>query len=302
MTALTAVPGTAVDLARHTFRAMGTDVELFLAGGSGAHEHLETAEAELRRLETVFSRFLPDSELSRLNRTRSRQVSGELFEVVESALAAREATGGRFDPTVHDALVVAGYDRTFDDVGSARSRAAVSRCGGAVRVDVASRRIDLAPGVHLDLGGIAKGYAVDRICELLAEHGSCLVNAGGDLAVDRLLGGEPWPIAVERPEEAEPLVVALADGGLATSGTDRRRWLQEGRERHHLIDPRTSEPVETDLLRVTAAGASAVEAEIWAKALLLVGEREAAAEAGARRIPCVLVTTDGRTRLEGGLA
>ena len=286
-------------LARHTFGAMGTEIEVLIASDRETPELFEAAEMEFERLESLFSRFRPESELCRLNRTGHGPVSPEMFELLELALSGREMTGGRFDPTVHDAIVAAGYDRTFEEIEDATSVLPAGPCGGDVLLDAIRGVVELGSGVRLDLGGIAKGYSADRVCTLLAEDCSCLVNAGGDLAVHGLLDGQPWPVAVALANA--PLTVTLAEGALATSGTDSRAWLQAGRPRHHLIDPRTGEPAETDLLRVTAAGSSAVEAEIWAKALLLAGEREAAAEAAARGISCVLVTTDGRTRLEGGL-
>ena len=97
---------------RHAFRAMGTEIELLGDGG------FELAEAEFHRLEAQLTRFRPESELSRLNRDGCIDASPDLLRVVELALDARERTDGRFDPTVHDALVAAGYDRTFAEVGS----------------------------------------------------------------------------------------------------------------------------------------------------------------------------------------
>lgn len=273
---------------RRAFRAMGTDVELLLDAPAGgrAERALDRAEAELERLEQVLSRFRPDSELSVLNGAgRSSSASPDLRRVVELALAAREATGGLFDPTVHDALVAAGYDRTFAEVaadGPATASGCDARCGGTVRVE--GLTVTLSPGTHLDLGGIGKGYAVDRVVELLAVAGPCLVNAGGDLAVR----GGSWPIGV-----AEELTLELSRGGMATSGRDRRRWVRGGEQLHHLIDPSTGRPAESALLRVTVVADSAVDAEVLAKAAFLGAEVD---------VPRVLVTADGRTILAGGLA
>ena len=142
-----------------SFRAMGTDVELLLDAEAGerAERALDRAEAEFEDLEQVLSRFRPDSELSRLNRDgRSAAASPDLVRVVELALAAREATDGLFDPTVHDALVAAGYGRTFEEVPTEAD--AVSHqgaaCGGVVHVD--GLTIELDSGTRLDLGGIGK--------------------------------------------------------------------------------------------------------------------------------------------------
>jgi FAD:protein FMN transferase len=282
----------------HGFRAMGTDVRLQLAA-EPANEALLAAEAEFRRLEGLLSRFLPSSELSRLNRYGRLLVGPDLLTIVEAALAARERTQGRFDPTVHEALVAAGYDRTFKVVaaGSGGALASAEACGGGVRVDRATASIALDPGVKLDLGGIAKGYAVDRALRILSLVGPALVDAGGDIAVS----GKPWPVGVET--SAATLTLELQACAVATSGRDRRRWAGPDGERHHLIDPATGRPAEGDLLRVTALASTALEAEVLAKALFLAGSAErAAAEADEQGTPAVLVTRAGRTLLAGGLA
>jgi FAD:protein FMN transferase len=281
-------------ITRRRFRAMGTDVEL-LVDADHAEQALEAAEDEFHRLEALLSRFRPDSELSRLNEAKALNVHADVSAVVKLALQARDRTGGRFDPTVHDAVVAVGYDRSFELVpadGPAAAPAAM--CGGGVRVEGA--RIELDADVRLDLGGIGKGFAVERAVLVLAAAGPGLVNAGGDLAVR----GGSWPVGLETADGL--ITLELERGAIATSGRDRRRWRRAGEEQHHLIDPETGAPAETDLLRVTVVASDAVEAEVWAKALFLAGEDAAAAEAEERELPSVLVTADGRTRLAGGLA
>jgi thiamine biosynthesis lipoprotein len=286
---------------RHVFPAMGTEVDCLLDAppSRAATTALLAAEAEVRRLEAILTRFDERSELSRLNRRGELVAGDDLLAVVELALAARVGTGGRFDPTVHDALVAAGYDRTFAELPrDGEGPATAARCcGGEVTVDRRTRRIRLGAGVRLDLGGIGKGYAAERACDRLASAGPCLVNAGGDVAVRGRPREGVWPVGVETPDG--DLTLGLAAGGLATSGRDRRRWRRGGAERHHLIDPATGLPAESDLLRVTVVAADAVEAEVLAKALLLAGEAAAVAEAEAQGVPSVLVTADGRTRAVG---
>jgi FAD:protein FMN transferase len=278
---------------RHSFRAMGTDMELLVEPTNGhTPRAFAAAVDEFERLEQIMSRFRPDSELSQLNRERALDASLDLVRVVELALDARERTAGRFDPTVHDALIAAGYDRTFDDVepdGPATVDGDVACLGG---VAVHDGRIELEPGVKLDLGGIGKGYAAERAAELLATSGACLVNAGGDVAVR---GDVVWPVGVDTADGQ--LTLALDRGGLATSGRDRRRWARGGEERHHLIDPTTGRSARSDLLRVTVVAADAVEAEVLAKVLFLSGTEEAAQTDAA----AVLVTDSGETVLTGAL-
>jgi thiamine biosynthesis lipoprotein len=283
---------------RHAFQCMGTEVELVLRADTGA-EVLPRAEMEFRRLDALLSRFRSDSELSALNHLGSCRVGPELIEILQAALEARERTGGRFDPTIHDALVGAGYDRTFELVAAgvvAHSPMSAS-CGGEVFVDDDNSMVEIEPGYRLDLGGIAKGYAADRVLALLAVAGPALVDAGGDIAVT----GGPWTIGVETGDGS--VVLELDEGSVATSGRDRRRWSAGGEDAHHLIDPTTGRPAEGDLLRVTAVAATGMEAEVLATALFLAGDvDDAAAEADVLGVPAILVAEDGRTVLTGALA
>lgn len=287
---------------RRSFRAMGTEIELLVDGAGDVARTLDVAEAEFHRLEALLSRFRKDSELSRLNASGSLDAGPDLVRVVELALAARERSGERFDPTVHDAVVAAGYDRSFELVpsesdGCAPSVSMDSHAHRSVGIHIQDSRIELEPGVRIDLGGIAKGYAAERAAEVLATAGPCLVNAGGDVATR----DGAWPVGVETG--GETLTLELRGGSaLATSGRDRRRWRRAGRELHHLIDPRTGAPSDSDLLRVTVVTRDAVEAEVAAKALFLAGAERAEEEADASGTPAVLVTGDGRTILAGGLA
>ena len=291
-------------MTRRSFRAMGTEIEL-LVDSEGADAALDTAEAEFHRLEALLSRFRPDSELARLNASGSVDAGPDLLRVVELSLEAHKGSDGRFDPTVHDAVVAAGYDRSFELLAADHSDLPASppgrpcpraRLDGGFGVHVTGKRIELDPDVRLDLGGIGKGYAAESAAALLATAGACLVNAGGDVATR----GGSWPIGVET--SGEPLTLELAGGNaLATSGRDRRRWQRDGRELHHLIDPRTGEPADSDLLRVTVVAYDATAAEVAAKGLFLLGSIGAVAEADAAGTPAVLVTRDGRTILAGDL-
>jgi FAD:protein FMN transferase len=300
-TSIPVMDALAASLERHCFRAMGTEIEL-LVEADDATSALAAAEEEFHRLEALLSRFRDDSELSRLNAAGSLAAGPDLLRVVELALAANERTGGRFDITVHDALVAAGYDRSFELIPSEEDAWAcmpkpMDRHGPRpMAIQAQDGIIRLDAGVRIDLGGIGKGYTCDRAAEILATAGPCLVNAGGDIATRAGV----WTVAVETA--TEPLTLELSGGSaLATSGRDLRRWRRGGRELHHLIDPETGLPSESDLLRVTAVAHDAVDAEVTAKALFLAGADAACEEADRLGIPVVLVTQDGRTIRAGGL-
>jgi FAD:protein FMN transferase len=281
---------------RHAFTAMGTEIELLLEAEDSSL--LPEVEAEFRRLETVLSRFRPDSELSRLNEAGAGHVCPELLEVIELAVEARAASGGRFDPTVHDAVVAAGYDRSFELLPGVEpwAAAAPARVGGAVTIDRTTSHVALEHGYRIDLGGIAKGWAADRALAALATAGPALVNAGGDIAA----AGRVWPIAVDAG--SSKITLGLEDGGIATSGRDRRTWARNGEVAHHLIDPATGLPAESDVVTVTVAAGSASEAEVLAKTLFLAGDSQRALdEAELAQIPAVLATSAGEVLLAGGL-
>lgn len=288
---------------RSVFRAMGTEVEMLVDSGEGRDpsDALRAARDEVVRLEALLSRFSPDSEVSRLNRDREAVLPPDVLTVLLAGLDARATTAGRFDPTVGAAVAAAGYDRDRRRGPLDTSApAGTPRPGGhAVAVDPRTGRVRLAPGAVLDLGGIAKGYAADRAATILAGAGPALVSVGGDIAVSGpRTGGRGWPVAVGD----DGPVLAVAAGGIATSGVDRRRWTRGGRPMHHVIDPRTGAPAETDLLRVTACGPSALRAEVTATDLLLRGHRGALRRAATLGIAAVLVTRDGAVTPAGALS
>lgn len=259
------------------FHAMGTTISVLLP-----ERHATTGLRAVQELfeswEQTLSRFRPDSELSRLNQRagESVAVSALLFHVLSSAMLAAHVTEGRYDPTMQTQLAQLGYDRSFDtfpETLPANERSA--HPGGGWRrvgIDRGDRCVTLPVGVGLDFGGIAKGMAVDAAITRLARLGvtSALVNAGGDLA---LLGLPPhasdWPIAIEGLRGSR--TIALQRGAMATSGIGRRHWRQGEQARHHLLDPRTGEPVQNDLWSVTVVAPRCELAEVAAKAAFVAG-------------------------------
>jgi thiamine biosynthesis lipoprotein len=259
---------------------MGSEVHL-LVPCRGAHGYAEAVEAVFTEWEDALSRFRPESELSRLNDRAGVPVRAGpiLLAAVAASLEAARATGGLFDPALRHELVRIGYDRPFEDLGEGSAPSAgPPRGGGAWRrivVDRDAGTIMLPPGGSgLDLGGIAKGMAVDAALERLAALGAeaALVSAGGDLAVRGLPpGARAWGVVVG--DDPDGPVVPLVRGALATSGTARRRWRQGPAERHHLVDPETGEPAAGGLRQVTAAGGSCRAAEVGATAAFVAGRR-----------------------------
>ncbi len=290
------------------FRAMNTDVLIAVHGRwPFAGRALRDAAAIVAAYERTLSRFDPQSELSHLNRTPGRavRVSPLLFAAVRAALAAAAATGGLFDPTVLDALEAAGYDRSFDEIGApggaatttVTSRVPVRVAGWErVQVDPAARTVTLPAGVRLDLGGIGKGMAVDAAADRLRRFPGALVDAGGDVRVDgHSPEGGPWRVGVQDPRDPDRdlAVLEVVAGGVATSSVMRRRWRQDGEERHHLIDPRTGASARTDVLAATVVAPTATEAETFAKAAVIAGAEDGTRLLERRGLAGLLVLRDG---------
>ena len=271
---------------RERFRAMGTDVEVLGPAVPRFAEAADRVRGIFAREERRFSRFLPTSELSRVNARAGRRtpVSPSFAAVAAESLRAARETDGLFDPTVLPALIAAGYDRDIEEVRRAPAAPRPSRAAGrGSDVEVGRGWVRLPAGAGLDLGGIAKGWTVDaaalaawRILPWV------VVNAGGDL---RLEGERPDPleVGVEDPTDGDAFVVRLRleAGALATSSIARRSW---GPGLHHLIDPRTGLPASTGVLQATACASTCTRAEVLAKTLLLSGP------SALGSIPGVLVT------------
>ncbi|MEY2569588.1 MAG: FAD:protein transferase [Actinomycetota bacterium] len=255
--------------------AMGSEAQLIVVGGRiGLIDQLR---ARIDELERRWSRFLPDSEVSELNRKAGHpvRVSTDTVELVRAAQAAWRLSGGAVDATLLGALLRAGYDRTFEDMTSSPPPGVSALAPGCTDIVVDGDEVTVPAGVGLDPGGIGKGLAADMVAaEALAGgvEGVC-VNLGGDVRVSGTAPrGGPWTVAVEHPWSTLPFaLVTLHDGAVATSTTLRRRWRVDGEARHHLIDPWTGQPSQTDLTLATVIDGSALAAEVAAKAVLLRG-------------------------------
>ena len=239
------------------FRSMGCEV---LVAGATATEAARIEQLFTSR-DRLFSRFVPGSELNTVNGSERRAtvVSREFARMVALALDAAEETRGLVDPTLGRALAAAGYDRDFAELSPDARPAGPAAPSRLAEVRLRGRVLELAAGVELDLNGVVKGQTVDDALALI--RGDGYVSAGGDLAGR---GG----VSVALPGGG---AVQLVSGGLATSGSDRRRWRRGGRLRHHLVDPVSGRPARSPWLQVTVCGRTCLAADIAAKAAFLLG-------------------------------
>ena len=268
-----------MEVTEHRFRVMASEAHVIVVGAPAGFAH--DARGQLDHLEQRWSRFLPYSDVTRLNTAAGLpvEVDDDTLTLFDTMIRAWHVTSGRYDPTVLPALVAAGYGVSIED----RHRVTILpsgdlRVGGVagVAVDHDRRTITMPAGVVVDAGGIGKGLAADlTVARLLAAGaGGALVSIGGDMA----MAGTPpsadgWLVEVEHPDRADGdlCTLAVSGGGVATSSTRSRTWCHDGRPRHHLIDPTSAAQSTTDLAAVTVVARSGWLAEAHATAALLSG-------------------------------
>jgi thiamine biosynthesis lipoprotein len=287
---------------------MGSTVEVIVSGAdqlsSSAIRHARDRIAELEQL---WSRFLPESEISRLNRSSGKKtpISAETSRLISLMHQGAIATAGAFDPTMIVPIVRLGYSTSLDGSGATTCldtdldhRGVI----GAVELgrDGSAQWAMLPTGTALDPGGIGKGLAADIVVEeieTLFGRGS-LVSIGGDVSV----GGDGpegrgWRVVVLDPMRQGPIAeVRLARGGVATSSTKLRRFTEPGSlvTRHHLLDPATLAPLASGTAGATVIAGSAAWAEILTKQLM-IGGRPALSRLNDRHIGALIVDTEGIT-------
>ncbi len=275
--------------AQADWTALGTQVWLLVTDPAQLTAGRRLLTADLAAVDAACSRFRPDSELMRLDHARPPgpvPLSPLLAEAVAVALRAAELTGGDVDPTIGDALALIGYDRDFAQVPAdgPAVRLTVRAAPGwrQVSLDEPHRLLTLPPGVSLDLGATAKAWAADRSAARLAAELGCgvLVGLGGDIAVAGPPPDGGWRIRVQdvtgRPEDqpdGPSAVVAIREGGLATSSTTARRWRRGGAALHHILDPRTGLPAPVYWRTVSVAAASCADANMASTAAIIRGQR-----------------------------
>ena len=255
----------------HSFAVMGTQANIVLVGGT----EVMTVELEslVRELEALWTRFSRDSDIQRLNWSEGEptDVSPLTVTLVMEMLAAQSLTGGDYDPTILPRLIAEGYDTSRVD----NARVTLLPDSATWPVDVSSTvisgtTITLPKGATLDPGGVGKGLAAD----ILAAHAltlgalGALIEIGGDV---RIIGTSPdnsrWRVGIEDPHEPARhcAVVNLVDGAVATSSLLKRTWKKDSKDRHHLIDPSTGLPIQSEVVAVSVIAVSASIAEVVTK-------------------------------------
>jgi thiamine biosynthesis lipoprotein len=263
---------------------MGSPSEILIDGPA---ELIALGFSRLRQLEQTWSRFLPDSELNRLQERRGQwlECSDDLVAALQWCLRMHTETRGLFDPSIRTNLEQLGYDRTFAEIVEQSSQPndglLADRSPGLNGLEISNNRVRLAPGLSIDLGGIGKGLAADIVADelIVAGANSAYVSLGGDIQA----AGEPvdehgWQVPLLHPITGATIDHhALYAGALVMSTVAIRRWTRGGVDHHHIIDPRSGRPADTDLVAVAVADQSAARGEALAKAAIIAGADEGAA-------------------------
>ena len=290
--------------ATDSFAALGTTAVVAVTDRTVLEGASRLLAADLAEIDRACSRFRSDSELTLVNAHAGVEVtiSGLLAQAIQIALGAARLSAGRVDPTLGAQLRAAGYDRTFALVRERDAwqvRAAPCRAEWeSVRLDPEARTLFVPEGVELDLGATAKAWAADRSAQRIAStfETGALVSLGGDIAVAGPAPVGGWPVRIA-DDHAAPLtgpgpVVAVASGGLATSGTAVRRWRTDRGDAHHILDPNSGEPARSPWRLVTVAAATCVDANVASTSAIVLGA-SAPEWIAARELPARLVRTDG---------
>ncbi len=283
---------------------MGTRivVELYHPDTATAQRGVAAVLAEMRRIDTAMSPFIDSSELSRVNREAGRHpvtVSGELFGLLQRAQRVSELTTGAFDVTFASVGFLYDYRQRVRPDDRQRKTATALVDYRQMVLDPARRSVYFRrPGMRIDLGGIAKGHAVDRCMRLLQDLGidNALVRAGGDSRVAGERWGRPWTIGIRDPRDRDGVVavIPLVDVAVSTSGDYERFFEQDGVRYHHIIDPRSGDSAR-GLRSVTIIGPDATTTDALSTSVFVLGLVKGLAL--VERLPgidAILVDADGK--------
>jgi FAD:protein FMN transferase len=290
---------------------MGTAirVELWSEDPQAAQAAIAAVMDEMHRIDRAMSPHKPDSELSRINRDAARMpvpLSTEMYRLLERSLEFSRLSDGAFDITFASVGNLYDYREGVEPDAPAfeRGRAAVGWTN--LLLDPVSRSVRFArEGMRIDLGGFAKGYAVDNGAAILARRGitNAIVTAGGDSHILGDRRGRPWTIAIRDPrrEGGVVAVLPLEDTAISTSGDYERYFERDGVRRHHVIDPRTGRSPDR-IHSVTILAADGLTTEGLSKSLFVLGlERGMQLVETLSGVDAVVVDAAGTLHYSSGL-
>lgn len=261
---------------------------------AGDESYLAEIGEILSDLDDTLSTTKKTSLISRLNESGDPITDPNVISIVRKSLEYAKKTEGAFDPTVYPLVKLWGFTTDSPAVPTDEEIAAALQKVGYDKIAVSDSVT--TTGAQLDLGGIAKGYATEKLKEYLAEKGvkDALINLGGNVYAMGKKNGVDWQIAVKDPlSENYVGVLSLSDRAVVTSGLYERFFEKDGKKYGHILDPKTGKPVENDFLSVTVVGKNATKCDAFSTALFVMGKEKAISFALKNKIDVLFVTTDG---------
>ena len=264
-------------LHRDTRVSMGTFVEVV----SPDERAQKIAFDEIKRIEDLLSKYRPDSEISRLNRAGKLKVSAETFALLKTCKEFSAASDGAFDVSVGALVDLWGFtDKKYRVPSEQEIAVALAKVGAdKIILNESDSTVEFSsPGLKVDLGGVAKGYALDRAIEKIKQAGinSCLINAGGQVYCLGDNRGRPWKVAIKDPRGRGVIgLLELKDRAVATSGDYEQFFMAQNQRYAHILDPRTGYPAQKAVEAVTISADSGLTADVLATAVCVLGEEKA---------------------------
>ncbi len=286
-----------------------------------AEEAINAGFDEIKRLEELINYYSPDSELSAVNRSSGKKpvkVSKDTIDMIRRALEISEFTGGAFNPAIGPVIKLWGFSK---DESERRVPAKDAVSNALDLVDYKKVKIDMAgseifleeEGMELDLGGIAKGYAADKAVEVLRSKGikAALVAIAGDIrGYGSRPDGQPWRVGVQNPRPkaeksgpGEDILTALylEDEAVSTSGDYERFFTEDGKRYHHIIDPRTGFPAESQTISVSVIAPQGYMTDGISTGVFVLGSSRGIELLGSMGLEGIIVDADRRIYITKGL-
>jgi len=292
--------------------AMGTMIEITLIGDDEEAANKATLQAfqEIKRIEILMSSWIDSSDITRINRSAGKEwvkVSNETLEVIKKAKEISELSEGGFDITIGPLAEIwrkAREEKVPPSTEEVKEKLDLVNFKN-LKVDQEGRVFLKKKGMGVDLGGIAKGYAVDRGFEILKSLGykNLIVNAGGDLRVGGLKNNQPWSIGIQNPRETQNILtrISVSDVAVATSGDYEKFFIYQGKRYHHIFNPRDGFPTD-GCQSVTIVTKDCITADALATAVFVLGpEKGYTLCQKLEGVDCFIVGKDGKMIISQGL-
>ncbi|MFH1905308.1 MAG: FAD:protein FMN transferase [bacterium] len=260
---------------------MGTEVNIIVVGKSRAviRSAVQAGFKEISRIEDIASAYKPDSELCSLNKAGEYESSRELLYVINEARYTSVLSDGAFDITCKPLIDLWHNARETKEFPDTQNILNTLSLVGYKNILIKNNNVKFdKAGMKIDLGGLAKGYAVDMAMDLIKNYDikGALINAGGDIrAIGKREDGKLWEIGIKHPRERNRIIglINLENSAVATSGDYERFFMLNGKKYSHIIDPRTGYPVDNQIVSVSVLSSDCLTCDNLATALTVLGEK-----------------------------